>query len=652
MRRATGCVWLGSVVLFAALFGCSSSGDGGGGGTPDEVERTVAAGEALSRQFSALCAAEGWPAATAGFATWAAAQPEVAEVEVHPESQDVTVVYDSGVYHIFHPNDQVGEVEVAGGRNAAPPAGRGRFIPARATATAATSHPSGVENYAEVVAEIQTMLDAADEAGYSVPATAPDATVDWFRSWGDHGLILFHGHGGWRRVRGDDIYTVQTSERFNSLRGPGARHWGDLIARRMGFWSTEGDESQDSFTVNTRFLEHYCPTMTAGGIVYFNACHSLERTADPAGVLCDNGTEVVVGWDGLCPRLSGAHIAQFFFDRLLGFNDIRPQSPPTRPFTYDDVRAAILATMTTTFMFDRDEDGTLETPGAWASYRGAAGETTTSGVPVVTGGYFMPQASTNPRPFVNLTGYFGRPQQQVLLGGTALNVMRWTETEISAEVPLTGDDATGDLFVRANGLNSNPVRLTRWLGTIDVTVNEPGEISGWVDVLFGARGLTQRLRDEVDHTPDTAVGPFDACHVYEDTGTISWDISGEWTDRFGDHHEVEAAGNAEAVSTAASPPADVGCILVLDLDSNNPANRRYQLMLSVIVTGTETVTHDGVATTRDWVGVYAHPDYTAPAALPTDWRIPGGTITGDGYEMTWTELEPDPAPSVATMPAR
>lgn len=636
----------GILLVPVALFGCGGAAappdgdgdDGDGGGLPqDELAATVAHADDASDQFDALCADRGWPTASAAFVEWARGQDYVTEANEDSATHEVTLVYDTGVFHVFHPDDQHDAAAVPAAQAQSDVGPGARFIPSTPHATAATSHPADVDDIAAVEAAVQTFLDAAEGAGYTVPSAAPAATIDWFRSWPENGIIFLQGHGGYanftRTFGVARLYCLQTSERFSAAEGAGFGHGGDLASGRMGFWTVEGHPDERALTVSTRFFEHYCDPMATGAVVYLNCCHSLEHDPELADVLCGQNAELVVGWDGLCPRPEGAALARYLADRLLALNDVEPQTPRQRPFTFDQVFAHMAATRTISFTLT---DG----PGRLTWSRGTAGETTTSGVPVVSGGYYIPPSSVYPHPFVNLQGYFTRPQGHVYLGDTECTVSAWSETAITATVPETGPDSAGDLVVRVLGLDSNPLRMTRFDGTIDVAVNEPGRYSGTVNVDFGARGLTQLIRSEVDGTPATMTGPFEACHVYADTGTITWDITGEWTDDDGDLHEVEASGSAPVLNTTVGGQVGMALILVLDLVAN-----QWQLDIAIVVDGTETITTpEGAATTQPWVRGFASPGYTDPVALAADWRVPAGTVNGDNSVISWGELLPDPDP--------
>lgn len=84
---------------------------------------------------------------------------------------------------------------------------------------------------------------------------------------------------------------------------------------------------------------------------------------------------MLIGWNEVCSRVSGARLTAYFMDRLLGLNDVEPQTPTQTPYTVDQLFTDLAA------------DGRLDYSDATEHrvltfFRGASGESATAGEPV------------------------------------------------------------------------------------------------------------------------------------------------------------------------------------------------------------------------------------------------------------------------------
>jgi hypothetical protein len=77
-----------------------------------------------------------------------------------------------------------------------------------------------------------------------------------------------------------------------------------------------------------------------------------------------------------------------------------------------------------------------------------------------------------PQGTLKIEGTFGPKQGAVSVGGTAVTVTKWSDSEITCDI---SDPAlAGDVVVEVEGRKSNPVPLTEWHGTFTFTRKDGG----------------------------------------------------------------------------------------------------------------------------------------------------------------------------------
>jgi hypothetical protein len=253
-------------------------------------------------------------------------------------------------------------------------------------------------------------------------------------------------------------------------------------------------------------------------------------------------------------------------------------------------------------------------------------------------------------PSISLIGYFGSTQGEVLLNDTPLSqVILWQEDRIVAYVP--NDNTTGDVTVRVNNLESNPIRLWGFSGSTSCQVNEVDKYTGTITANFEGRLLLQLMRSEVDGDAETAAGPFDNALYASERGQLVWNISGSWTDSSDNLHSLAAQGTATIVPQTLISTGTPGmlCMMIFELDPT-VANATYKLQLVAGVTGTDTVTEPGLPPRDEpWFGGFSTPLSDANP-LPSSWVIPAGSHSEGNFVLNWTEISPDTTPRLPTDP--
>jgi len=622
---------------------------------PGALYATVQAAKQAGDFFLELCSGGRWPDDAESFVAYAQSLEEVASIEMQ-ENDTCIIQYRTGVLHFFNCNltddaSNEGNLRAAGNARIVGygfPETSGQPSPAATVAV----YPGGAGS-PQISSSCQQIIGALEHAGYSVPDAAASPTVEWFKSWDDshNSIIYLNGHSGTARLpaaedpadncslSGRSFNYLYTTTEIDSAAYEGSAYEDDLNAHRLEFGS---GEYGNTLAVTPLFFDEYVAGGLPGSIVYLDTCHSLDTGVDVSvgDKLLAAGAEVVFGWNNRVLRRRASETAALFFDRLCGYSQVEADDlhPPTRPFTalqvYEHLEdAGHTRQVQATLGFQR---------------RPAATDNDTAARPIITGGYYQWAAAIVgvQNPSIVLHGYFGSVPGEVLLNNEPLSqVMMWESDRI---VALLGDDSTaGDLTVRVNGnLLSNPMRLTSFSGSATWTIQRAGEYSGTISATFEGRVLLQLMRSEVDGEPATAQGVFGNSLFAAERGQITWDISGEWTDQYGDHHDLEAQGSGPVVPQAVSYGGTPGMYCLIEFVLNpDVSEATYELLLGSIVTGTDTVTDsEGATTELPWVGGYGTTDMSAQS-LPANWVIPAGSGScEDCATFQWSEIRPDTAP--------
>jgi len=662
MGNLYGKVWLSVAVFFLCILmhGCDVAQRG-------PLYPTVEAADQASDLFQDLCRTGEWPAEANSFLDYVQTLEEVEVAELSEDAESFTVLYRSGVFHVFYcePEDERSEesaLTVKADSTGPSPRNVSGFPNQSTPAASAVFYPTPGAVGTAIRSSVQQVLQACGAAGYTTAADPQEPTLEWFRSWNQYGIIYLSGHAGVDTYPDSDTHP-EAGEQFEYLYTTtpyaesgvaGNPHESDLApdARRLVYSTTA---SYRTLAVTPRFFNYHYrsgnpenPAAAAlpNSIIYLDTCHTLDNTTSPnrtAATLVSCGAQMILGWENLVARRNAAETAAFFFDRLCGLSQVEADdlNPPTRPFTVQQIYVHLF-----------DEGRTSQPGGARLVYYPTTG-TGTAARPVISTGYYLwaePLHAGVTNPSIQLSGYFGPDQGEVLFNNQPLTqILLWEEDRIVAYLP--NDNTTGDIKVRVNNLESNPMRLWGFSGSITCQVNEVGKYSGTVSANFEGRVLLQLMRSEVDGDPETATGSFGNCIYASERGQLEWDISGAWTDEDGNHHDLQAEGNASIAPQylVSSGTPGMLCMIILELDPN-VANATYKIQLTGGVTGTDTVTEpEGAVRQEPWIGGFATPlSDTNP--LPSNWVIPAGNHSGDNFQLNWTEISPDTTPALPTDP--
>lgn len=647
-----------TLIALGSWAGCGGGSPGGGadgGDTNGPLTATIQAADAVTDSFHQACDAAAWPAGADAFVASVRTHPEVASASVDATTGDACVHYRSGVAHVLHHCEQgVAEppasldallagagvsASEAGSRQASP-----RWFPSQDSPAATAATSKRPDEWRGLIRDAcRRILDSCHVSGYATPSAIPDASIDWFRSWGQYGVIFVDAHGGWGNWHTDEgevpLFAMQTDYQYSLADGPGTTYAEDLYEGRLVFFSLDTDDAVEdarALAVTSRFFEHYCNPLASHSIIWLNSCNCLTYLTDLATTLTGLGAEAVIGWRGFAQVGHGTAWAVWAFDRMGGLNVTHPLDPPTRPFTADDVWQELNRRGWTHFVTSDGAVCDLD------YYRPtSADDERTALRPVISGGVFHPETESS-RANVWLNGYFGRPRGQILVDETPLAISVWEPFYIQGDFPRGTTDLVGDVYVRVNHLESNPVPLTHFSGGFDVDVERPGRYDGTIQGVFDGRVLLHQIRADIDGTPVTMPTPSGYALFQPEHWEITWNIGGEWdVAESGEvvHYSLDARGSADRGSDSDA----LIQAFQLDLDANTVRRRA-----TIDVDGTLTRTDSDGTTTSHWSASYGTAGLLSAETLPANWDIPARSFSrvDDGTTITihWTHIAPDNPP--------
>lgn len=328
---------------------------------------------------------------------------------------------------------------------------------------------------------IDRMSGWLDDHDYQVRAGTPgDARVTTLRNVQGDGFFYINTHGGVKHTRqGDTSSPLMFSIQSSTLVDAALETLPDFVddfanARLTYFTAYNGRTTKDSagrdvdardtrYGVTAQFVDRYWQ-FAPDSIVLINACNSANTAANDKVidfvVACHRkGAGLYLGWTEICSNPSAFDIPAFFMDRVLGVNEVEPESPKQRAFPGEDVIAHMAATGRT-----RD---------------------------AITGAFFI--AKPNPRSTVRhiltpairqlevdelndelrLTGCFGRDAGRVVIGGQAPAIVKWEPDEVVCRLPRTGAGSSGEVWVELGADRSNTRHLSAWTLDADLRWFDP-----------------------------------------------------------------------------------------------------------------------------------------------------------------------------------
>jgi hypothetical protein len=322
-----------------------------------------------------------------------------------------------------------------------------------------------------------------------------------------HGVVYMTTHGGFINGR----FGLWTSDKVGDPVADAANKpyldehtviWCSAIQdRKPGGYTYE-----DHYMVTPEFIKKYV-SFPKNAFLCLSACSGDNATL--TSVLSAKNVSGFAGWSGTVNDGAQSDCARLIFDRLLGMNKERPESPFQRPFDIEAVAS--------------DLEG-----------RGLLSDSvnhTQCHLKVLQGDFGLLDPtiqSMTVRAYdreLELAGDFGTKQGKVTINGNPISVKSWAQDKIVCDLPDTGSAAAGDVEVNVDGRESNDAALTLWKG--DLVYEDRHTALGSSVVIrctwhISIRGDVRKYRTTPHQDPSGYVifSPADR------TSTCTWSASG------------------------------------------------------------------------------------------------------------------------------
>ncbi len=280
-------------------------------------------------------------------------------------------------------------------------------------------------------------------------------------------------------------------------------------------------------------------------LVIIDACDSGSANAIDMRQAFENaGASVYVGWTQRVADQFAYKAVKYLLDRMLGVNQISPETPKQRAFNIDDVRDDMAnnrnlvvdpyrnAVLT---VFKMQHDFGLLSP--------------TIQFLSIEGGEDMDK--------LYIAGVFGtdpgEANRSVTIGGVALSNVVWEPTLITGDLPTeVAGTAVVEVGTGSNPRRSNEVNLTEWRGQIVYERDDPGSQQAQLTMNVHFRADVHAFRDKPGEQPWKTTVLFNAMrdatmdveasgvHVVTDQCTDTYTLDGD--EHFGSPWESNPLG--------------------------------------------------------------------------------------------------------------
>jgi hypothetical protein len=315
----------------------------------------------------------------------------------------------------------------------------------------------------------------------------------------EEGVFYFNTHGGTGKLKnGKEVYRLWTTD--SATVSNNKKYAADLKKGNLCYMMAHHNYGPDRrpaaelhYAISGQFVEEYM-SFASYALLYLDACSSFINTDFVFSFLKKTGhTGTYFGWTHDVGDETAYKTAKYVFDRLLGVNFERPESPKQRAFDLKSVFADMMAKDIGVY-HDREEGFT-----ALLSYKESPG----SNVLLMPTIAYMHVDELNDRLYIY--GSFGDESspgtRKVTINNQEVEIDIWTETLIYCKIRPSGPGSAGDVVVHVGEHKSNPRRLTEWRGQINYTYQSAGSLKETITFKVHLRADVHHYRKEAGSKP-------------------------------------------------------------------------------------------------------------------------------------------------------
>jgi hypothetical protein len=415
---------------------------------------------------------------------------------------------------------------------------------------------------------------------YADQPTAP--TVAGFKSINNPGVLYINSHGGPGFDKNlNPYYAVWTAD---SVDVATLAAYKTMLANHelVGMAETSNDA-----TGNCRKVIHWGITsafvrahmhLARNSLVIVDACSSASApAADLRAAFAAVGASAYVGWTKTVDANFAYRSMKYLIDRILGVNEISPETPRQRAFNIDQVRDDMANHRN---MVDDPHKDAILTVFHMKDDFGLLAPTV----------QFLSIDDNGIQPRLIIAGLFGTDpgasNRSVTINGQELDNIDWHPTEIDCDIPETGANAHGTVVVKvgsgAHARASNPVNITEWQGELDYDRDEPGDQAAHMKI------KVRILADIHDFRDDPGEPPFKTTVLFQARrGTsVEATTSGSFSRPIGNCTETTTLGQGGNLTTPFEGSLNGTWIYFGSVDTQNHTLQLNIAVLAGFVAGT------------------------------------------------------------------
>jgi hypothetical protein len=315
----------------------------------------------------------------------------------------------------------------------------------------------------------------------------------------EEGVFYFNTHGGMGKLKnGKEVYRLWTTD--SATVSNNKKYAADLKKGNLCYMMAHHNYGPDRqpaaelhYAISGQFVEEYM-SFASYALLYLDACSSFINTDFQFSFLKKTGhTGTYFGWTHDVGDETAYKTAKYVFDRLLGVNVERPESPKQRAFDLKSVFADMMAKDIGVY-HDVEEGYT-----ALLSYKESPG----SNVLLLPTIAYMHVDELNDRLYIY--GSFGDESspgtRKVTINNQEVEIDIWTETVIYCKIKTSGPGSAGDVVVHVGEHKSNPRRLTEWRGKINYTYQSAGSLKETITFNVHLRADVHHYRKDAGEQP-------------------------------------------------------------------------------------------------------------------------------------------------------